>query len=92
MDIYDVHGGCLDRVSFGCLNVGVACHVVRGFPSIAPCLEHVCAGGGGEGSVAFEGFVLYAGGVYALSPNVLLRVQVWPTRRLARFAADKVRH
>ena len=32
------------------------------FPSIAPCLEHVCAGGGGGGSVAFEGFVLYAGG------------------------------
>ena len=41
--------------------LGFACHVVRGVPSIAPCLEHVCAGGGG-GSVAFEGFVLYAGG------------------------------
>ena len=27
--------------------LGFACHVVRGVPSIAPCLEHVCAGGGG---------------------------------------------
>ena len=45
--------------------LGFACHAVRGFPSIAPCLEHVCAGGGG-GSVAFEGFVLCAGGDYTL--------------------------
>ena len=44
-----------------------------GVPSIAPCLEHVCAEGGG-GSVAFEGFVLCAGGVYALFPNVMLLV------------------
>ena len=55
--------------------LGVACHVVSGFPSMAPCLEHVCAWGGG-GSVAFEGFVLCAGGVYALYPNVVLLVQV----------------
>ena len=41
--------------------LGFACHVVRGFPSIAPCLEHVCAGGGG--SVAFEGFVLLPAGI-----------------------------
>ena len=40
--------------------LGFTCHAVRGFPSFAPCLEHVCAGGGG-GSVAIEGFVLYAG-------------------------------
>ena len=26
--------------------LGFACHAFRGFPSIAPCLEHVCAGGG----------------------------------------------
>ena len=27
--------------------LGLACQVVeRGFPQIAPCLEHVCAGGG----------------------------------------------
>ena len=26
--------------------LGFACRAVRGFPSIAPCLEHVCAGGG----------------------------------------------
>ena len=54
-------------------NVGVACYVARGFPSIAPCLEHVCAGGG---SVAFEGFVLYAGGAYAVYPNVMLLVEM----------------
>ena len=41
--------------SFGCLNVGVYLSCSQGFPSIAPCLEYVCAGGGG--SVAFEGFV-----------------------------------
>ena len=34
----DVLKGWIDRVSFGCLNVGVAYHVVRGFPSIVPCL------------------------------------------------------
>ena len=44
--------------------LGFACHAVRGFPSIAPCSEHVCAGGGG--SVAFEGFVFCAGGDYIL--------------------------
>ena len=37
-----------------------------GVPSIAACLEHVCAGGGGGGSVAFEGFVLCTGGDYTL--------------------------
>ena len=26
--------------------LGFTCQVVRGFPSIAPCLEHVCGGGG----------------------------------------------
>ena len=31
--------------------------LVRGLPQIAPCLEHVCAGGGGGGSVAFEGYI-----------------------------------
>ena len=29
------------------LMLGFACQVVRGFPSIAHCLEHVCAGGEG---------------------------------------------
>ena len=43
-------------------------------PSIASCLEHVCAGGGG--SVAFEGFVLYAGGDYTSCPSIMLLVQV----------------
>ena len=32
--------------------------------------------GGGGGSVAFEGFVLYAGGDYTLYPNIMLLVQV----------------
>ena len=44
LNIYDVHGGCLDLVAS---MLGFACHAVRGFPSIAPCLEQVCAGGGG---------------------------------------------
>ena len=39
----------LTSFSFGCLNVGVACQVVRIFTTFAPCLEHVCAGGGGGG-------------------------------------------
>ena len=27
--------------------LGLACQVVEFSPQIAPCLEHVCAGGGG---------------------------------------------
>ena len=27
--------------------LGFTCQAVRGFPTLAPCLEHVCAGGGG---------------------------------------------
>ena len=27
--------------------LGFACQVVRGLSAFAPCLEHVCAGGGG---------------------------------------------
>ena len=27
--------------------LGFTCQVVRGFQAFAPCLEHVCAGGGG---------------------------------------------
>ena len=38
--------------------MGFTCQAVRGFPTFAPCLEHVWAGGGGEGSVANEGLVL----------------------------------
>ena len=29
--------------------LGFTCQAVRGFPSFAPCLEHVCIGGGGGG-------------------------------------------
>ena len=38
--------------------LGFACQAVRGFPTFAPCLEHVCAGGGGGGSVAIVDLVL----------------------------------
>ena len=30
--------------------------LVRGLPQIAPCLEHIFAGGGGGGNVAIEVF------------------------------------
>ena len=36
--------------------LGSTCQVVRGFGAFAPCLEHVCAGGGG--SVANVGLVV----------------------------------
>ena len=39
--------------------LGFACQVVRGFSAFAPCLEHVCAGGGG--SVANVGFRIHDG-------------------------------
>ena len=67
--------------------LGFTCHAVRGFPSIAPCLEHICAGGG---SVAFEGFVSCAGGDYALYPNIMLLVQVMVYVMSGRFASDIV--
>ena len=38
--------------------LGSTCQVVRGFSTFAPCLEHVCAGGGGGGSVANVGLVV----------------------------------
>ena len=44
---------------------------------------------GGGGSVAFEGFVLYAGGDYALILNMLL-VQVMACVMSGMFAADIV--
>ena len=37
--------------------LGCTCQAVRGFPTFAACLEHICAGGGG-GSVANMGLVL----------------------------------
>ena len=57
--------------------LGSTCHAVRGFHSIAPCLEHFCAGGGG--SVAFQVFVLYAGGDYALYLVLCYSCKLWPT-------------
>ena len=44
--------------------LGCTCQAVRGFPTFAPCLEHICAGGGG-GSVANMGLILLCrGGLY----------------------------
>ena len=51
---------------------GCTCQAVRGFPTIAPCLEHICAGGGG--SVANMGLVLYIGGDYILRIRIVLLV------------------
>ena len=42
-----------------------------GFPSFAPCLEHVCAGEGGGGSVANEGLGLYVGRDYSCTLNIV---------------------
>ena len=42
--------------------------------------------------VAFKGFVLYAGGDYALYPNIMLLVQVMAYVMSGTFAADKVIH
>ena len=46
--------------------MGFTCKVVRGFSAFTPCLEHVCAGGGG-GSVANALFHVFVGvGNYTL--------------------------
>ena len=45
--------------------LGSTCQAVSSFPTFAPCLEHVCVGGGGC-SVANEGLGLYIGGDYSL--------------------------
>ena len=52
--------------------LGCTCQVARGFHTFAPCLEHVCAGGGG--SVANVGlwFMLY----------IILLVYVSSSRRV----------
>ena len=46
---------------------------------------------GGGGSVAFEDFVLYAGGDYALHLNIMLLVQVVAYVMSGTFALDMVR-
>ena len=51
--------------------LGFTCQAVRGFPTFAPCLEHVCAGGGGGCSkwcYISEGIIVYV-------LNVMLLVQ-----------------
>ena len=61
--------------------LGFTCQAVRGFlPTFAPCLEHVCAGGGG-GSVANEGLVLCIGGAVVCTLNVRLLLQ-YASRRV----------
>ena len=77
LNIYDIHGGCLDRVYFGCLNVGVYLSCSQGFSLICSLFRaRLCWEWGGGGSVAIEGVVLYAGGDYALHLNIMLLVQV----------------
>ena len=48
----------LDSFSLVASMLGFECQVVRGFSVFAPCLEHVCAGGGG-GSVENAGFMIH---------------------------------
>ena len=38
--------------------LGFACKLVRNSPQVAPCLEHICAGGGG-GNVAIKVIYMY---------------------------------
>ena len=40
--------GGLDNFPLVVSMLGCTCQAVRGFPTFAPCLEHICAGGGGE--------------------------------------------
>ena len=59
-----------------CVGVDPLLKLVRGLPRIAPCLEHICAGGGGD--VAIEVYIymywcLTRMGLY-LSVNVILLV------------------
>ena len=56
-DVAVLHGGCLDSFSLVASLWGCTCQAVRGFPTFAPCLEHMCAGWEG-GSVANMGLVL----------------------------------
>ena len=46
--------------------------------------------GGGGGSVAFEGFVLYAGGDCALYSGIMLLVPAMACMMSSMFAADIV--
>ena len=48
--------------------------------------------GGGGGSVAIEGFVLYAGGDYALHLNIMLLLQGMAYVMSDMFAIDIVGH
>ena len=60
--------GWLDSFSLVASMLGFACQIVRGFSAFVPCLEHVCAGGGG--SVANAGLMIHDGiGKYVLSSN-----------------------
>ena len=67
-----MHGGWLDRLSFGCLNVGVYLSGSEGFPIFSPCLEHICAGGGGVVQI----WILYnyVGGDYGFTSYIVLLV------------------
>ena len=82
-----LHMGCYCLVA---LMLGFAGHAVRGSHNCSLFRARLCWGGGG-GSVAFEGFVLNAGGVYALYPNVMLLVEMVYVRSGIN-ASKAVRH
>ena len=68
------YSGSLDGFSLVASMLGFTCQAV--FPTFAPCLEHVCAGGGG--SVANEGLGLYIEGDYSL------RLECYVTCKICR--------
>ena len=43
----EIVGGSHPSLSTSTIMFGCTCQVARGFHTFAPCLEHVCAGGGG---------------------------------------------
>ena len=54
--------------------LGCTCQVVRGFPTFAPCLEHVCAGGGGEQCSKYGFYLIMSEGIIDLHHMIVLLV------------------
>ena len=72
--------------------LGCTCQAVRGFPTFAPCLEHVCAGGD---SVSNMGFVsLYRWGLWSTPYNYVTCKNVMGRRvvMVAHGAMYDIRH
>ena len=73
---------------------GWTCQVVRGFPTFAPCLEHICAGGGECSKYGF-GIVISVGILYLRLRIMLLVGMSWAyvlSVMLARGVRRDVRH